>query len=119
MKALFLRHGRKLNRLYLPVVLPVREGVDKLWLRQASTSIHEETTLATVLVISFLPCTPAHRELLVHHALDANLPEVRDALLLLLLKLQLMLALEFSGATVTRDCSLTSTHELGSQLCNF
>jgi hypothetical protein len=101
-----MRHRCDERRLGLPIALPVMEAVHECRPHQALARSAQKSLLAPALIILLLPRSPAHGEFLVHHALYADLPEVRDALLLLLLELKLMQASELGFLTRPNSCLL-------------
>ena len=63
-----------------------------------------------------MPCRPAHRELLIHHALESLLAQSLHALLLLLLKLLFTQPLQLRLTATAIEHCLARRVELGAQL---
>ena len=72
-----------------PVMPPVLVRRDQFRLRQASPRLFQKIRLPTLLRPLAVPRQPAHGELLVHEALEANLTEVRHTLVLFRFKIGL------------------------------
>ena len=112
LKLFFSSHRCLLNHFRLPIALPVMEAVHERRPHQPLARGAQKALLARVLVIHLLPRGPAHGEFLVHHALHADLPEVRDARLALCLELLIRKTLEFLLARIARQDVLTHIVEL-------
>ena len=92
--ALRSAHRLELHHLALPIALPLSHHLSKLRLQNAIARVAKQTIHALTLPIRFDPGSPSHAELLVLHATHRHVRIAFNALLTLLLKALLRLALQ-------------------------
>ena len=97
-QALGNRHGLSGSPDGIPVLHPVRVGLNEPWLRQTRAGFLEQIALAHLLGPHVVPTQPAQGELLIHQPLDAELAQMLHTLLTLRLELLLQLIRQAAGA---------------------
>ena len=108
-------HRLELDEFCAPAGAPVSVRCDELGLGQARARRLEHIESAHLFGPHRVPARPAHRELLIHHALESLAAERLDALLLLLLELLLRQAHDLALASRSRERRLARVLELQAQ----